>query len=83
MARSRAPYIELMLRAMQGGSKNVMRPGLECASVWLRALFSRAPDVEGEAFITETGRVGRITSSRMCGDTRGMTLCYDIVWSTE
>lgn len=72
--------MELKLRAMQGGGKNFKGPGLSDAADFLKGLFTLAPGTGGDAFVTESGRIGRIIRKRMCGDTRGMTPCYDIEW---
>jgi hypothetical protein len=83
VARRRAPHLELELRAKQGSVRNPQRPGLLTAANWLRSLFSAAPG-QGEAFVTERGKVGRIIRVRMCGSCpKGMTECYDIEWHED
>lgn len=57
--------------------------GLRTATAFLRNFFAHVPG-EGEAFVTENGKTGRIGRSLMCGSCpEGMVRCYRIQWSEE
>lgn len=83
MMRRRAPQAELELQAMQTGAHNPRYPGLKQAANFIRSAFAAIPG-EGEAFITETGKRGRLGPSQMCGSApHGMRKCYPVTWSGE
>lgn len=83
MTYRRTPQAELELRAEQGSVRNPQRPGLKSAAAYIRALFASVPG-EGEAFITETGKMGRLGPPQMCGSApHGMRRCYPVTWAED
>jgi hypothetical protein len=83
MTRRRSPHAELQMKADQGGGGNPQYPGLRAAALYIRNLFGKIPG-EGEAFVTETGKLGRLGPSQMCGSApHGMRKCYPVTWAED